>query len=254
MKRYFICADIHGFYDELISALDGVGFHLFNPEDILVVCGDAFDRGNQALEVYTLLKDLQSYDRLIYIRGNHEDLLFDCVEEMLHYDKPNFHHYSNGTVATITQLERDNKVKEVLSFIEKYSRDYYELGDYIFVHGWIPYTIKHKAIGLPFEMGLEYVPELDATPEEWKRARWHNGMESWINGIKIPNKTIVCGHWHCSWGNYFIHKKGSGEFNPDSDFKPFIDDGIIALDTCTAYTHKINIIVIDENGKLVKDG
>lgn len=27
--------------------------------------------------------------------------------------------------------------------------------------------------------------------------------------------------------------------------EPFIDEGIIALDACTSYSHKINVLVID---------
>ena len=32
----------------------------------------------------------------------------------------------------------------------------------------------------------------------------------------------------------------------DADFSPFIDDGIIALDACTAYSGFVNCVVIDD--------
>ena len=42
------------------------------------------------------------------------------------------------------------------------------------------------------------------------------------------------------------HNLGSGEFEKDSVFTPFIDKGIIAIDGCTAYTKKVNVIVMEE--------
>ena len=39
------------------------------------MCGDAFDRGKDAVRVYKYLKELHSKGKLIYIRGNHEDLI-----------------------------------------------------------------------------------------------------------------------------------------------------------------------------------
>ena len=61
-------------------------------------------------------------------------------------------------------------------------------------------------------------------------------------------KTIVCGHWHTSWGWYNLRHIGSGEFEEDSCFELFEDNGIIALDGCVAWTHKVNMLIIsDEN-------
>ena len=77
-------------------------------------------------------------------------------------------------------------------------------------------------------------------------------MEDWYNGWRFKDKIIVCGHWNTSFGNYKYHHIGSGEFQQDSSFEPFIDEGIIALDACTAYSKKINILVIDENENILK--
>ena len=87
---------------------------------------------------------------------------------------------------------------------------------------------------------------LNASKEQWEHARWENGMSAWKHGVIIPGKTIVCGHWHCSWGNYNLHLKGSGEFTKDACFEPFVDNGIIAIDACTAWTHGVNVLIINE--------
>ena len=47
MKKYFVVSDIHGCYDELIKALNEVGFDETNPSHYLIDCGDFYDRGEQ---------------------------------------------------------------------------------------------------------------------------------------------------------------------------------------------------------------
>ena len=37
-----------------------------------------------------------------------------------------------------------------------------------------------------------------------------------------------------------------GEFENDPDFSPYYGEGIIALDACTAFSKKVNCIVIDD--------
>lgn len=63
--------------------------------------------------------------------------------------------------------------------------------------------------------------------------------------ITEPNKTIVCGHYHTSYGHSVYENKGS-EFGVDADFSPFYAKGIIGLDGCTAWTGEVNCIVIDD--------
>ena len=78
---------------------------------------------------------------------------------------------------------------------------------YIFVHGWIPCT--------PISLSStekEYVPVPDwrnAGKEQWDKARWINGMEAAHAGIIESGKTIVCGHWHCSFGHAHYEHDGN---------------------------------------------
>ena len=51
-----------------------------NPEHILVVLGDIFDRGKETLEVYNFLRSLPD-ERLILIRGNHESLYLSLLDK-----------------------------------------------------------------------------------------------------------------------------------------------------------------------------
>ena len=58
------------------------------------------------------------------------------------------------------------------------------------------------------------------------------------------DKTIICGHWHTSFGHSTIDHAGS-QFGPDANFRPFYGTGIIALDACTAVSGFVNCIVVE---------
>lgn len=77
----------------------------------------------------------------------------------------------------------------------------------------------------------------------WKLARWINGMDAaqyWKE-----EKTVVCGHWHTSYGHAKYMHKGT-EFGSDADFSPYYAPGIIAIDACTAHSGKMNVLVIED--------
>ena len=73
--RYYVVADIHGFYSELKLALNEKGFFSDALPHKLIVCGDLMDRGAEAKEVQQFIIDLMDKDQVILIRGNHEDLM-----------------------------------------------------------------------------------------------------------------------------------------------------------------------------------
>ena len=96
--KYYVVADIHGFYREFIEAINDKGF--FNDTELhkLIICGDLFDRGEEALELQKFIVDLQKKDEVILIRGNHDDLaeeLVDNVDKWMTMDVIGTHHWSN---------------------------------------------------------------------------------------------------------------------------------------------------------------
>ena len=248
-----------------MQALNEKGFNLHDPENKVILCGDAFDRGNQSKEMFQFLKELASQDRLIYILGNHEDLLFECLADISHQDIPGSHHFSNGTVKTICDIsdvdqsimfqlndERNVKIlydgtEELRAFIREHGRDYFTLGDKIFVHSWLPCY---------FGELCENWESLEPGCSLWRRARWGNPFDQWELKLYPSDRTVVFGHWHCSWGWSHIrqkHKEFPGKNRKDwqKSFEPFIDDGIIAIDACTAFSGFVNCVVFDENGNLL---
>ena len=140
--KYFVSGDIHGFYDEWQNALKDKGFNLDNPEHKIILCGDLFDRGNQPKEIIEFV--LKHKDKVILIRGNHEDLM----EQMIERNSSDYGDLCNGTAQTIVDLYPEWQISEFdLKKIAKETRlqevldmciDYYETKHYIFVHGWIP--------------------------------------------------------------------------------------------------------------------
>ena len=164
---------------------------------------------------------------------------------------PYSHHISNGTYYTALQLTGyDPTMARIRNFdfaeaaretpyyktIIPAMVDYYETKNYVFTHGWIP-CIRERS-------GYSYYSDWRSAKElEWKSARWYNGMDAAQSANE--DKTILCGHWHCSYGHARYEHKGS-EFGPDADFTPYYGPGVIALDACTAYSNRVNVIVLED--------
>lgn len=256
--KYYVTADVHGFFTELKTALAEKGFFEDPEPHKLVVCGDLFDRGQEALQLQAFILELLSRDQVILIRGNHEDLTLDLLHNWSSRSYLQRHHNHNGTVNTVCQLtgfsprDIDTGPEEVgraflktplIQTVIPATVDYFETDHYIFVHGWIPCI----PVALTNdEVGYVYAPAWrEAGKAQWARARWINGMEAAHSGVIEDDKTIVCGHWHCSFGHARYHSNGS-EFEGDAHFEPYYDEGIIALDACTVHSGKVNCIVIED--------
>ena len=234
----------------MMKSLDEKGFDKDNPQHVLISLGDLLDRGPDAVKC---LEFVNSLSRKILIRGNHEDLMCDAIKRKHFYS----HDYHNKTVETVHQLldihtdivqQRMGypNSRDILTQMETNKLwntyinsciDFAETDKYVFVHGWIP-------------------NDDDWRNGDWESARWFNGMEYWSYSVTVPDKTILCGHFHTSWGHSHLHKDGV-EFDDEAlcsffptlrrqaKFTPFKDKGIIALDACTALTGFCNCITLN---------
>ena len=287
MVKYFCVSDIHSFYAPLIKELEDKGFNINDNNHKLIICGDAFDRGDDSVKVFEFLKQLNTEDRLIYIRGNHEDLLFDCVDELMQGKTPGSHHFHNGTVKTICMLCGENewiaycpppdirkmikeKMEPILEFIENVTIDYFTLGNKIFVHSWIPckisgtdYTWSPKYTGVSEnwykqEHELNTLEEQSILKAEWYSARWGNPYLMWKQKLYPEDKCIVFGHFHTSYGHSRIDMKckewpQKNQVGWQDAFKPWIKENAIGIDACCAFSGFINCLVFDEEGNLLND-
>ena len=249
--KLFCCSDIHSYYSALKRALDEAGFDKDNQDHWLVVCGDAFDRGPESEEV---LWFLMSLERKILVKGNHDLLLEDlCMREF-----PYSHDFSNGTVRTVNDIGGagegnpfDKCCNNTLNRTAAYRAslvNYFETEKYIFVHSWVPLKClddlpKHYTKNRKFEYDLDW---RKATRSAWEQAMWGNPFEMAEQGLNKTGKTIVFGHWHCSRG--WAKAEGRSEFDVDARWDPYVnaEQKVIGLDACTANTHKVNVLVLED--------
>ena len=261
--KYYVVADVHGFYTELIAALREAGFFDDKEPHKVIFCGDMYDRGKETLLLVEFLLKLMKEDKLIYILGNHEELLISCLQEIsrggVHEIASGMsHHYTNGTWDTLLQIAEMSEYEAYRNPHELVRRvmrsplyrklltvcvDYYETPNYVFVHGWVPCYSEGYRPSVRYKFNPKW---RDADVNSWYKARWFNGMElACKHHLTVPGKTVVCGHFHTSYGHAHIEHK-SPEWGNGADFSPFCADGIIALDACTAVSGKINCIVIED--------
>ena len=290
-KTYFVTSDIHGYFAPFRSAWQEAGFDPKNPDHVLVVCGDIFDRGDEPKEVYRFLKRLPK-GRRILIRGNHEFLLRDLLQR----GKAESYDYHNGTVRTLARfagvgdynewrhslfapllnqkglsnLQADvdkldaeakrvlytgnAKAKEVVDWI--FSDDwvnYWELEDMVFVHSWVPLVDKSM-------MGMYYAqPESlrywdgwkTASLKEWEDATWGCPWRYAQNGTLNPPGKRIV----CGhWGTEDFHF----HLGPDHRFGNrdiYYGTNCIALDATTALApHVCNMMVIRDGVCYNKNG
>ena len=104
--RYYVTADVHSYFSELKDALADKGFFEDQNPHKLIVCGDLYDRGTEALELQTFILDLLDKDQVILIRGNHEDLTINLLNNWHRRSYLQSHHHTNGTIDTLWQLTR----------------------------------------------------------------------------------------------------------------------------------------------------
>ena len=257
--KYYVVADVHGFYTELKNVLEEKGFFNDETPHKLVICGDLFDRGEEAVRLQEFIVELLEKDEVILVRGNHEDLIVQMFSNFRWMMDPWAFdvHLQNGTIDTALQLsgmdllemsENLKKTRVCMEGTPLFQKilpamvNCFETEHYIFVHGWIPCDVEKYAGGA--KLYKYRASWREAAPIEWDKARWHNGIDAARQGVIEPNKTIVCGHWRCSYG-HALEGKGE-EWGDNADYSPYYAKGIIALDACTAASGRVNCVVIED--------
>lgn len=242
MKTYFVVADVHGFADLMKKGLAAAGFNVSNPDHVFVSLGDLTDRGTQNVDC---LEYVMSLPNRVLVRGNHDDLVANLI-----WHKPYFssNDVSNGTYDTVRQFAEKTRgfhISDKLAVADwdsvrtdarrfdlwnKYYgelRNYFEVGHYVFVHGWIP-------------VGMENWRQ-NATEADWEDAVWAKTPVMVRNCMWDRNHIIVCGHWHSQQ----FHKDFE---NKPEEFGPFQHPHFIAMDSCTALSKELAVFIVNEKG------
>lgn len=260
--KYFIVSDVHGCYDEMIRGLEDAGYDFSNPDHIFVSLGDLFDRGDKSYECLQFVNNLPD-DKKILIYGNHET----CLQEAIWRKYFRSHDSHNKTDKTCWEFYKivhpeaeikDIDQTDVLRWLESWEelkkyfdslKYYFVVGNNVFLHGWAPYWCRY----------LEDLSKADWV--DWWDSVWTDGCQYVMRfGIKLktdssPNAeilTVFCGHIHSFWLNNKYHQKGeiTVDENGDIDLSkidntPFIDTGIVNLDSYSYKSGKVNVYVLE---------
>lgn len=234
--RYVIVSDVHGRFDKLMSALDSVNFNKCT--DTLVSLGDAFDRGNQNLEV---LKFLMGLPHKILIWGNHDLRLRDVIlrkSEVYIYD------YGNGMLETIKDLCGFKTISSIVDgvwmlenftqcednyrlLLKYFSQCVYaaEFEDLICTHCWVPLRITGKIYSALPDWRV-------ASRLEWEDVSWGH-TENICKHNLFPDKKLIVGHWH-AWRLRVMYDGIEPRTINDLDCSTFCyKDKLIAIDGCS---------------------
>jgi len=232
LKYYFVFSDIHGNLKSLVDALEKKGFDLENPDHILLSLGDNFDRGIENKDVLGFLRYFQKQNRLIMIRGNHDDFLLDFLKGV---SDGIFNIKYNGLGNTLRELSDSNantielmrdsinqRYPWLIGFLESMIPKF-ELGNYEFIHAG--YTFDN--------VNGWYIYNFAETPY-------------FIKNFDPKDKTYVFGHFHVQPLNYY-------ELGIESS-EPFRKKGFIGIDAKTIITKIVNVLVFSEDGIELKEG
>lgn len=262
MKKLFIISDVHGHYQEMINALEQAGYDEDDENNLLISCGDEFDRGEQSLAVYLYLKRLSDEGKAIVLKGNHSMFMIDYLSgenlspfnylnngtdetlaDFLHQTKPfetwtvlnNIKEPTYGDFAdwiSIAKKEINEEYPELLEWLETRPY-YYETENYIFTHASIQGTCENWKNPQKSIYGKYF---------GWDACMWDDGS-FFGSEIKNTDKTVVIGHFGTAHLRRMYNIKGE---EPHSILTR--EDGrVIAIDATTALSKLVNVLVIENN-------
>lgn len=256
LYTYFVFSDVHGEYDALIQSLQEAGYNPDNPAHRLISLGDNFDRGANSKKVWNYLRNHNA----ICVKGNHDLMFQEYLEKGMDGEFVLFNILHNGLGATIRSFSgmdmdtfKVSSLEQARTYINReavlnWMRRlplYYETEHFIFCHAGIN-------------------PMLD----DWRATDEHYMLWDIEDSHKPCNNTIkyvVIGHHHAfrvrengmkaGYGDEDITKVRyhNGTTSPKftytgntDEHRPYICQNKIAIDGCTNYTGKVNVLVIQD--------
>ena len=206
-KRIFAVGDVHGSFSKLISVWNQIKI---TDDDLIIFLGDYIDRGEKIGETLKFVMNLQNKKNIIFLRGNHEQMLLNAVSDEKYLDL----WIMNGgrpTLEALTYLkdEDPNIDVKIFKFINSLPLSYkMQIGGkiYFFCHA-----------------GIDVNKNFDEQEEKfllWSREEFFNNF----NGSEI----IISGH---SPVQYFFDDTGIKPFRVPNknilmlDTGAFLEDG-----------------------------
>jgi serine/threonine protein phosphatase 1 len=161
MRRTFVIGDIHG---GLYALEDILAKACIDFSDKLIFLGDYVDGWSQSLQVIDFLIELNNTNDCIFIRGNHDQLLLNWLEN----DKDTINMsewYKNGgesTVLSYRKASSETKSKHI-AFLKSLHNYYLDQNNRLFIHAGFT-----NMNGVRYE----YFPKLFY----WDRTLWETAL------------------------------------------------------------------------------
>lgn len=220
MSRYpgrtIIMTDIHGCDRELELLLNKVQI---NPlKDRLIFLGDLFDRGRQSYEVFRRIQKMQIMfgDRLILIRGNHDQMLLNTIED---FSEMRLWSLNGGRKTVSSFKEHGDDIRSAQPMVEKMPF-WFETDQFICVHAGLTSPVPE---------------ENDQVTVLWDRGVSYGEYEGKLGiGGHTPMKQVV---WWMPGKNYMILREHSR--------LPLPEKGFICLDTGCVFGGKLSAMIIE---------
>lgn len=132
MSRTLVIGDIHGGLKALIQVLHKAAIQ---PDDIIIFLGDYVDGWSESPGVLDFLIALSEQQNCIFIKGNHDELLLDWLEnrhENLN-EKIWFKHGGKATVDAYSTIS-DYKKQQHIAFLKSLQNYYLDAENRLFIH------------------------------------------------------------------------------------------------------------------------
>ena len=169
-KRVVAVGDIHGCAVALRALIDALQP---TADDLLIVLGDAVDRGPDSRGVIEQLLCLREQCELVCLMGNHEQMLLDSFRGLM----PERQWHAYGGAETLHSYAMGDRASMVpnshLEFLATW-RDYFEIENHFFAHG-------------------NYLPDLPFEQQPWHQLRWRS-LHEVVPRAHQSGKMAVLGH------------------------------------------------------------
>jgi serine/threonine protein phosphatase 1 len=132
MSRTLVIGDIHGGLKALLQVLLKAEIE---PQDTLVFLGDYVDGWSESPAVLEYLIALSDQQKCIFLRGNHDELLLDWLENRHENIKEElwFKHGGKATVDAYKTVSSETKQKHI-AFLKSLRNYYLDAENRLFVH------------------------------------------------------------------------------------------------------------------------
>jgi serine/threonine protein phosphatase 1 len=158
MSKILVIGDIHGGLRALHQVLDRAKV---TQKDTLIFLGDFVDGWSESPQVLDFLIDLNKRNKCIFIKGNHDELLLEWLEN----SQDNLQWYQHGGEATVmaySNVDFETKQKHIL-FLKNLQNYYLDEQNRLFIHAG--FTNMNG-------IGYEYLPKLFY----WDRTLWETAL------------------------------------------------------------------------------